>query len=106
MELIHIKADWDTTAKRMIVELAFGGKRHIEKFTRHEWKKFIHSLQRGGDLRLGGLKLGMAGRASIAWSTASGIRDYLFKIDEAFRKAGSTELLKSEPPKPPVQKQI
>ena len=94
MTEIYFKAEWKPKLKRMVVLIRFEGQHYEERFTRHEWKKYIYRMRHSNTLRLGGLTLEATGKMGLVWTTIQAIKSYLLAVDEAFRVTGQTEFLR------------
>lgn len=89
METFHTNAQWVATEERMVVTLTIGGQTFIEKFTRSRWRRFVARLD-GDPLRIAGVTMTFRGDRERSIQTAQAIRDYLRRVDAAFRATGQT----------------
>lgn len=94
MVLINIEADWDERYERMQVTFEAESEQWIERMTARQWRKFIYEIKHGGSLRLGGIAIGIDAKMSVTWEVLNGIRNYLYRVDEAFVANGNTRLLR------------
>jgi hypothetical protein len=91
---LQFKASWDAAAGRMTVTLSYEDQLFIERFTKREWRKYVHALRKHEtSLRVGGLTLNVIAKAGKTWLVLTAVRQYLLAVADTFEKTGQTEML-------------